>query len=77
MDQVIPALEAVDVCHASQFRPAGSDAVATCLTSARFQQLIESRDAQFGAQAGFAFAEECVVRHPAVRTHLLPDEGRL
>ena len=63
-------------CHASQFRPAGSDAVATRLTTARFQQLIESRDAQFGAQAGFAFAEGCVVRHPVVRTHLLPDEGR-
>ena len=67
-------------CHASQFRPAGGDAVATRLTTARFQQLIESRDAQFGAQAGFAFAEGCVVRHPVVRTHLLPDlppdEGR-
>ena len=60
-------------CHASQFRPAGSDAVATRLTTTRFQQLIESRDAQFGAQAGFAFAEGCVVRQPVVRTHLLPD----
>ena len=60
-------------CHASQFRPTGSDAVATRLTTAWFQQLIESRDAQFGAQAGFAFAEGCVVRQPVVRTHLLPD----
>ena len=60
-------------CHASQFHPAAGDAVATRLTTARFQQLIESRDAQFGAQAGFAFAEGCVVRHPVVRTHLLPD----
>ena len=51
----------------------GSDAVATRLTTAWFQQLIESRDPQFGAQAGFAFAEGCVVRQPVVRTHLLPD----
>jgi bacillithiol biosynthesis deacetylase BshB1 len=63
-------------CHASQFRPAGRDAVATRLTSARFQQLIESRDAQFGAQAGVAFAEGFVARYPVVRTHLLPDEPR-
>ena len=63
-------------CHASQFAPTGEDAVATRLTSARFRQLIESRDAQFGAQAGVAFAEGFVVRHPVVRAHLLPDEGR-
>lgn len=63
-------------CHASQFRPGGSDAVATRLTSSRFAQLIESRDAQFGAQAGVAFAEGFVVRAPVVRVHLLPDEGR-
>ena len=63
-------------CHASQFRPPGRDAVATRLTSEGFPRLIESRDAQFGAQAGFAFAEGFVVRHPVVRTHLLPDEAR-
>lgn len=64
-------------CHASQFRPAGAGAVATRLTSARFQQLIESRDAQFGAQAGVAFAEGFVVRQPLVRRHLLADgDGR-
>ena len=63
-------------CHVSQFRPTGSDAVATRLTSARFRQLIESRDAQFGAQAGCAFAEGFVIRHPVVRSHLLPDEDR-
>lgn len=63
-------------CHASQFRPAGAGAVATRLTSARFPQLIESRDAQFGAQAGVAFAEGFVVRHPLVRPHLLPDGDR-
>jgi len=63
-------------CHASQFRPAGSDAVPTRLTSSRFAQLIESRDAQFGAQAGFGFAEGFVVRTPVVRAHLLEDEAR-
>ncbi len=62
-------------CHASQFRPTGADPVATRPTSSRFQQLIESRDAQFGAQAGFAFAEGCVVRDPVVLTHLLPDHS--
>lgn len=60
-------------CHASQFRPSGPSAIATRLTSARFQQLIESRDAQFGAQAGVAFAEGVVVKDPIVRAHLLPE----
>ncbi|MBI4264826.1 MAG: bacillithiol biosynthesis deacetylase BshB1 [Acidobacteria bacterium] len=63
-------------CHASQFRPAASDAVPTRLTSARFQQLVESRDAQFGAQAGVAFAEGVVVRQPVVRRDLLPEARR-
>jgi len=63
-------------CHISQFRPSGSDAVPTRLTSSRFAQLIESRDAQFGAQAGFGFAEGFVVRTPVARTHLLGDEAR-
>src|SRR6185369_5470454 len=44
-------------CHASQFQPSQAGAVPTRLTSARFRQLIESRDAQFGALAGVAFAE--------------------
>jgi LmbE family N-acetylglucosaminyl deacetylase len=61
-------------CHVSQFAPSGSGAVATRLTSSRFQQLIESRDAQFGAQAGVAFAEGFVVRQTLVRTHLLPTD---
>lgn len=63
-------------CHATQFRPAAADAVATRLTSSRFQQLIESRDAQFGAQAGVAFAEGIVVKQPIMRPHLLPGDGR-
>jgi bacillithiol biosynthesis deacetylase BshB1 len=61
-------------CFRSQFRPAGSDAVPTRLTSVRFQQLIESRDAQFGAQAGVAFAEGVVVKQPVLRRDLLPLE---
>jgi bacillithiol biosynthesis deacetylase BshB1 len=63
-------------CYASQFRPSGPDAVATRLTSSRFTQLIESRDAQFGAQIGVAFAEGFVVRTPVVKPHLLADEAR-
>ncbi len=62
--------------HVSQFQPAAAGAVATRLTSARFRQLIESRDAQFGAQAGVAFAEGFVVKSPVVRPHLIPDAGR-
>lgn len=59
-------------CHATQFTPAGKGAVATRLTSSRFQQLIESRDAQFGALAGVAFAEGFVVKQPVVRPDLRP-----
>jgi N-acetylglucosamine malate deacetylase 1 len=58
-------------CHASQFRPSGADAVATRLTSERFAQLIESRDAQFGAQVGVAFAEGFIMRRPPLVAHLL------
>jgi bacillithiol biosynthesis deacetylase BshB1 len=54
-------------CYSSQFRPAGADAQETRLTSPRFNQLIESRDAQFGARAGVAFAEGIVVAEPIVR----------
>lgn len=58
-------------CHASQFAPAAANAVETRLTSERFRQLIESRDAQFGADIGVAFAEGFVVRQPAARAGLL------
>jgi len=60
-------------CHVTQFRPPAADAVATRLTSARFNQLIESRDAQFGALAGVAYAEGIVMRQPVVRPHLIPE----
>jgi bacillithiol biosynthesis deacetylase BshB1 len=64
-------------CYASQFNPKSAGAVATRLTSSLFPQLIESRDAQFGAQAGFAFAEGFVSRRPVVKPGLLPDgKGR-
>jgi hypothetical protein len=55
----------------TQFRPAAPDAVPTRLTASTFSQLIESRDAQFGALAGVAFAEGIVVREPVVRRDLL------
>jgi bacillithiol biosynthesis deacetylase BshB1 len=58
-------------CHASQFQPSAADAVQTRLSSPRFQQLIESRDAHFGALAGVAYAEGFVVKDPIVRPHLL------
>jgi len=60
-------------CYESQFAPAGPDAAATRLTAPTFRQLIESRDAQFGALAGVAFAEGVVVREPVVRTTILKD----
>ncbi|HEX6464978.1 MAG TPA: bacillithiol biosynthesis deacetylase BshB1 [Vicinamibacterales bacterium] len=57
-------------CYVSQFTPAAPDAVGTLLTSPRFHQLIESRDAQFGALAGVEFAEGFVVRDPVVLPQL-------
>jgi bacillithiol biosynthesis deacetylase BshB1 len=60
-------------CHVSQFAPQAPDAVTTRLTSNRFQQLIESRDALFGAQIGVAFAEGFVVKQMLVRPDLLFD----
>ena len=58
-------------CHASQFQPGGGSGVATRLSAPTFRQLIESRDAQFGALAGVAFAEGIVVREPVRRSGLL------
>jgi bacillithiol biosynthesis deacetylase BshB1 len=58
-------------CHASQFQPADASAVATRLSAPTFRQLIESRDAQFGALAGVTFAEGIVVREPVRRSGLL------
>jgi N-acetylglucosamine malate deacetylase 1 len=58
-------------CYSSQFTASSPGSVETRLTSPRFAQLIESRDAQFGALAGVAFAEGVVVREPVVREGLL------
>jgi bacillithiol biosynthesis deacetylase BshB1 len=57
-------------CYASQFRPA-TGAAETRLNSPSFNQLIESRDAQFGALAGVRFAEGIVTTEPIVRNGLL------
>jgi bacillithiol biosynthesis deacetylase BshB1 len=58
-------------CYASQFAVRDEGAVATRLTDPTFSQLIESRDAQFGALAGVAFAEGIVVKEPVRRSTLL------
>ena len=60
-------------CYASQFHPSAPDAVATPLTSEWFPRRIESRDAQFGALSGVAFAEGFIVKEPVVRSSLLKD----
>jgi N-acetylglucosamine malate deacetylase 1 len=60
-------------CYRSQFQPDTTDAVPTRLTASTFPQLVESRDAQFGALAGVAFAEGLVVREPVLRPHLFKD----
>jgi bacillithiol biosynthesis deacetylase BshB1 len=59
-------------CYRSQFTPAVTGGpVATRLNAPTFRTLIESRDAQFGALAGVAFAEGVVVREPVQRATLL------
>jgi len=57
-------------CYRSQFTRATEHAE-TRLNSPGFSQLIESRDAQFGALAGVRFAEGIFVNEPVVREHLL------
>jgi bacillithiol biosynthesis deacetylase BshB1 len=59
-------------CHTTQFTaPAPGSTVATRLNTPLFLQLIDSRDAQFGALAGVARAEGFVVREPIVRSSLM------
>lgn len=58
-------------CHRSQFAPDSPGAVPTRLSHSTFRQLVESRDAQFGALIGVAFAEGLVVREPVERANLL------
>jgi bacillithiol biosynthesis deacetylase BshB1 len=57
-------------CYRSQFVRA-TGAAETRLNSPGFNQLIESRDAQFGALAGVRFAEGIVTTEPVVRMGLL------
>jgi N-acetylglucosamine malate deacetylase 1 len=67
-DQKRLALE----CHTSQFTaPAPGSNIATRLNTPLFMQLIDSRDAQFGALAGVARAEGFVVREPILRSSLM------
>src|SRR4051812_12595909 len=60
-------------CHRSQFAPDEAAKVETRLTSPRFRQLIESRDAQLGALTGVAFAEGIVLAEPLLRSTLFRD----
>lgn len=62
-------------CHRSQFGPTDPDSVQTRLTADTFQQLVESRDAQFGAQIGVAFAEGVIVRELQIRNTLFRRES--
>jgi len=57
-------------CHVTQFQRPGPAAVATRLNTPLFRQLIESRDAQFGALAGVPWAEGVVVRETPARASL-------
>lgn len=57
-------------CYVSQFTRATGTAE-TRLNSSSFNQLIESRDAQFGALAGVRYAEGIMTSEPVVREHLL------
>jgi LmbE family N-acetylglucosaminyl deacetylase len=59
-------------CHASQFTaPAAAGTVPTRLNTPLFRQMIESRDAEFGALAGVRWAEGVIVREPIVRDTLM------
>lgn len=60
-------------CHVTQF-DAAAGAAATRLNTPIFRQLIESRDAQFGARAGVRWAEGFVVRDPIARVSLMKED---
>jgi len=57
-------------CHVTQFQPPGPDTASTRLNTPLFRQLIESRDAQFGALTGVTWAEGVVVRETPARAGL-------
>lgn len=58
-------------CYKSQFQRTSPETAETRLNTPLFRQLIESRDAQFGALAGVRWAEGILVREPVLRTSLL------
>ena len=60
-------------CYVSQFMPEDRDSVDTRLTAPSFARLISSRDGQFGALAGVAYAEGIVVKEPILRPNLMKD----
>jgi bacillithiol biosynthesis deacetylase BshB1 len=62
--------EALD-CHASQFQRNEATDAETRLNTPLFRQLIESRDARFGARAGVRWGEGVIVREPILRASLL------
>jgi LmbE family N-acetylglucosaminyl deacetylase len=62
-------------CHSSQFDRSVPGAAETRLNTPLFRQLIESRDARFGALAGVPWAEGFVVREPIVRSGLFKELG--
>ena len=58
-------------CHRSQFNPDTAGAASTRLTTSRFRQLIETRDAGFGIAVGVAFAEGFIVKEPILRSNVM------
>jgi bacillithiol biosynthesis deacetylase BshB1 len=62
--------EALD-CHRTQFQRASPATADTRVNTPLFRQLIESRDAQFGALAGVRWAEGLVVRELLLRSSLV------
>ena len=64
-------------CHRSQFMPGEPASVETRLTSPRFLQMIESRDAHLGALTGVEFAEGIVLKEPLLRETLFRGAGAL
>jgi bacillithiol biosynthesis deacetylase BshB1 len=62
--------EALD-CHSSQFQRSVGAAAATRLNTPIFRQMIESRDARFGAKIGVRWAEGFIVRETLQRALLV------
>jgi bacillithiol biosynthesis deacetylase BshB1 len=58
-----PKKQAALDCFRSQFAPTGPGSVQTRLSAPAFRRLIESRDAQFGAEIGVLYAEGFVMRN--------------